>query len=514
MKRKPVVFLSSVFRDLKQHRDRIYRIITEEFGWECNAYESHSEEYVGSTEKACLNKVEACDLFIGVFWKHSGSVIPHDNVYITEMEYYRARNLRKPMRMYVVNAGPEDADADLEYFIKSMMEPDNGLCIEFCKDFHELITKLKKGLDYFGDCWEKGDVAHWVPSFLIDKILKDRGFLIENSELYRLPRRAQVMAGPVDMRHFRRKVELMRSDYERSEFQRAGEIGSELLLDFLNAGISFEKKELLPLWTDFLRMWAGTCTWLNILNVPYGGVWAARILRETYQAQEHWASFHDSASLLSHVHYVQACSTKDESLFMGVRPTRRKRFQDERRAIISIQAGLEEKRQQLLRKALDYDKMFVTRSKPKYLYLYRAYIYQVMGDYEQAISDFERMIYYYQESSDDFSYINTLADFGGTKVLRAINDKVSKSTKSKLIKDGLRSLQKAHERVQMYSAPQWLPYRLIIEKEYAKGLLLSGDKETAGSLLAGLYQTAVIEGLSQQAGSIGILLDKSRDLLP
>jgi tetratricopeptide (TPR) repeat protein len=516
MNRKPVVFLGSVFRGVKKRREQLYRIITEDFGWECNAYEFHSEEYVGSPESACLNEVEDCDLYIGIFWKHAGSIISHDNLYITELEYYRARKLRKPMMIYVVEAEPESRDAHLDYFIKTMMEPDNGPCIEFCKNFHELISKIKKGLDFFGDCWGKGEIASWAPSFLIDKILTGLGFLTEHTELYHLPRQALFLSRDTDVTHLRRRLDAMRRYYERAELQRTGEVGSDLLLAFLKAGISFEKKELLPMWAEFLRMWAGTCTWLNLLNMPYDAVWAARMLRETYEAQEQWPAFHDSASLVSHTFYVQSCSKRDEKLLLGIEPTRRKRFQEERQAIFSLQVGLEKERQQLLQKALEYDKLFVARTKPKYLYLYRAYIYQVMGHYDQAISDFERMALYRREtySSDDIGYIDILADFGGTKVLKAVKDRMSKASKSKLLNEGLHLLEDAHEKAQMYSSsPRQLPYYIIIEKEYAKGLLFSGDKKAAGSLLERVYQMAVKEGLSQQAGSIGILLDKSRGLL-
>jgi len=92
---------------------------------------------------------------------------------------------------------------------------------------------------------------------------------------------------------------------------------------------------------------------------------------------------------------------------------------------------LEEERQQLLRKALEYDELFLARSKAPGLHLYRAYIYQVMGNYDQAILDFERMAAYRRSaySSNDISYIDTLADLGGTKVLKAVNDQISKTKK-------------------------------------------------------------------------------------
>jgi tetratricopeptide (TPR) repeat protein len=516
MNRKPVVFLSSVFRGLKKYREQMYRIITQDFGWECNAYEFHSERYIGSTERACLKEVDGCDLYVGVFWKSAGSSMPHDNVYITELEYYRARKLRKPMMIYVVEADPEFVEANLALFIATIKEPDSGQIIQFCKNFSDLTSKFKSGLNYFGECWVKGETASWAPSFLMDNVLKDLGFLTEHPELYHLPRHSLAVTRLVDIAHLQHEIDAMRRHHERSEFYSAGEVGAELLLAFLNAGISFEKKELLPLWAEFLYMWAGTCTWLNILNMPYDAVWAARMLSEIYEAQAKWPSYYDTASLISHTLYVQSCATNDEKLSLGIAPTGKKRFQEERRAIFSIQIGLEKKRQHTLQKALDYDKLFVARSKPNYPYLYRAYIYQVMGNYDQAILDFERMAAYRRDSysSNDISYIDILSDLGGTKVLKAINDKVTKTTKSELLKDGLHLLREAHEKAQMYSSsPRRLPFYVIIEKEYAKGLLFSGDKRTAESLLEKLHRIAIKEGLSQQAGSIGILLDKSRGLL-
>jgi tetratricopeptide (TPR) repeat protein len=489
----------------------MYRVITQDFGWKCPAYEFHSEKYVGSTENGCLKEVDGSDLYIGVFWKRAGSSIPHDNLHITELEYYRARKSRKPMRIYVVGADAESVDANLDHFITTIMEPDNGQCIQFCKDFSELVSKFKKDLDYFGECWVKGETAYWTPSFLTDKILRHLSFLTDHPELYHLPRRgALVASGPVDVGQLRQSISTMQKHYERAEFYKAGAAGSQLLLTFLKAGISFEKKELLPSWAEFLRMWAGTCTWLNLLNIPYGAVWAARVLRETYEAQEQWPSFNDSASLISHTYYVQACSLYDEKLSLSTAPKGKKRFQKERREIFRLQMGLEEERQKSLKKALAYDKLFLARSTPPDLYLYRAYIYQVMGDYDQAILDFERLAYHRSHAANEINYIDTIADLGGTKVLKAVNDKISKSAKSKLLNDGLRLLREAHEKAQSYTAARWLPWYIIVEKEYAKGFLLSGDKETAGILLNRLHRMAMKEGLSQQAGSIRILLEKSQ----
>jgi hypothetical protein len=54
-----------------------------------------------------------------------------------------------------------------------------------------------------------------------------------------------------------------------------------------------------------------------------------------------------------------------------------------------------------------------------------------------------------------------------------------------------------------------IPTYLIIEKEYAKGLLNTGHRKAASSLLTSLYELARQEGLSQQAQSIGVLLNRA-----
>jgi hypothetical protein len=504
----PIVFLSSVFGGFLRQRQKLRAIIADEFGFECLAYESESERFGGAPRPACLQAVDSSDLYVGVFWKRAGTIVPTDNLTLTELEYYRARKNRKLMRVYVLEADASQVELDLKLFLETIGQPDNGICIEFCKDFARLQSVLRRDLEYFGKCWSQGKTPPWQPSFLTNRILKHLQCLLTYADLYRLP--ADYVNHHklwTDREYLRQQVIAMQYHYSRCEFLRCGEIGSQLLVAFLTQHSKVSINRIPPLWVDFLTMWAGTCTWLNILNVPYGGVEAARLVGEIHEAKEDWPSHHSNASILSNTCYVEACSLADEQQKLAMLPSRS--FRREQRDMRKLQWDLERRRQDRLKKALNYYKLFMARFRPRYLNLYRAYIYQVQGNYDQAISDFSDMAMDRRYGSNELSYLDVIADLGTTKILKAKRDELSRSSKRNLISEGMFLLNEAHQRVQQYSSYPTLPTYLIIEKEYAKGLLNSGQPQAAADLLTSLYMLARREGLSQQAESIRILLSRS-----
>ena len=509
--RKPVIFLSSVFGGFLSQRQKLRGIITNEFNFQCLTYESDAERFGGAPRRACLQAVDSADLYIGVFWKRAGSMIPHDNLTLTELEYYRARKNRKLLRIYVLEADAARVELNLKIFLETIKEPDNGICIQFCKDFGGLQSVLKRDLDHFGECWYQGTTPSWHPSFLTDRILRHFGFLLNHASLYHLPANYVNNHGIwTDQEYCEEQVSEMEHHYSRCEFLRCGEIGSQLLVAFLNLHSTVSTDSISQLWIRFLSMWTGTCTWLNILSVPYGSVWAARVLGEIYEAQEDWPSHFDNASLLSHVNYVEACSLEDEKQNLHMLPSLSSdSFREERRDMRKLQQELERQRQDRLNKALNYYKLFMARFRPPYLNLYRAYIYQVQGHYDQAIRDFTLMATDRFYGQHELSYLDAIADLGTTKILKAKRHRISGSSKGRLISEGISLLNKAHEQVQRYSSYPTLPTYLIIEKEYAKGLLNTGHRKAASSLLTSLYELARQEGLSQQAQSIGVLLNRA-----
>lgn len=501
----PIVFLSSVFGGFLSQREKLRAIIADEFGFECLAYESKSESFGGAPRPACLHAVDSADLYVGVFWKRAGTMVPPDNLTLTEIEYYRARKNRKLMRVYVLEADASRVELNLKLFLETIKQPDNGICLEFCKNFAELKSVLRRDLEYFGKCWSQGETPPWRPSFLTDRILKNLKFLMNHADLYSLSADYQELW--TDREYLQQQVTVMQYHYSRCEFLRCGEIGSQLLVAFLTQHSKVSIDRIPQLWVDFLTMWSGTCTWLNILNVPYGGVEAARLVSEIYEAKEDWPSHYSNASILSNMYYVEACSLADEQQNLAMLPSRS--FRQEQRDMRKLQRELERERQDRLEKALNYYKLFMARSRPRYLNLYRAYIYQVQGHYDQAISDFSDMAIDRSYGSNELSYLDVTADLGTTKILKAKRDRLTQSAKRSLISEGMFLLNEAHARVQRYSSYPTLPMYLIIEKEYAKGLLNSGQPQAAADLLTSLYVLARREGLSQQAESILILLSRS-----
>jgi Domain of unknown function (DUF4062) len=115
------IYLSSTFVDLAPFRAALVKTlqrIRQQVDW--------MEDYEASEERPLtksLRDVGGCDLYIGLFAWRYGFMPPHDNPdhrSITELEYRHARDLSKPLRLYVLDdkapwdASFKDGDADLE----------------------------------------------------------------------------------------------------------------------------------------------------------------------------------------------------------------------------------------------------------------------------------------------------------------------------------------------------------------------------------------------------------------
>ena len=99
------VFLSSTFVDLIEHRnaakDAIERLDLQAGRME--TFGARAEEPLDT----CLNEIEACDLFVGIYAHRYGFIPEGADHSITEMEYDHAVKLGKPVFCFVLN---EDAD--------------------------------------------------------------------------------------------------------------------------------------------------------------------------------------------------------------------------------------------------------------------------------------------------------------------------------------------------------------------------------------------------------------------
>jgi hypothetical protein len=163
---KPRVFVSGVVHGLKDYRERVRRIIEQEFGWEYVG----SESFWGPALSACLTAVGHSDLYIGLFGRRAGSPVEPHELPMSELEYYSAVNARIPVRVFVIRcAFPEGRlDAFLTFLRE---EKELGQFLEVCNDRSDLEQKIRKDLAYFGELRNQGMTARMVPPLILADML-------------------------------------------------------------------------------------------------------------------------------------------------------------------------------------------------------------------------------------------------------------------------------------------------------------------------------------------------------
>jgi hypothetical protein len=479
MRQTPKVFISSVVVSLEEHRERIYEIITNEFHWLCNASGISDQAFGGPPKTACFNAIEDSDLYLGVFWKRSGSlVIPH-NLFMTEMEFYHALNLRKSMRIYVLEA--QRRDEYLRLFLDHITnEPEEGQYIRFCKDMADLLRKIREDLKYFGDRWFKGRTP-WIPSIFLEAEMQNIGVLSNELLHYniKVPARNKIIYDPdwtVE------RVAIMQEHYEKLEFPQAFEVGASILQAFLSNRLLLKNKEFLSLWADFLRMWAGSCTWLGKVDDNFGALWAAKQRRQTYRILEAWSEMNESTGLITNCFYVHANMKKIKAAYTNS-PTWQVYFEGQHKFA--------------LQRAAAYDEEYIARVAYPSSHSHRPYILRELGEYDQAISDLEkRMIY--TSNTNEMSFINLKAQLGTTIILKG------KERRARgVLRDGMRLLREAESEVKEYYSS---PYYLTVMKKVAMGVLLTGETDEAKQMLHILHADAFQRKLFHQAWAIHAIL--------
>lgn len=304
MKRPPVIFISSVFEGFEYVRDQIYKIITEEYGWGCNEYRNTSEKWLGSPVSTSSDKVDEADLYIGLFWKSIGSK-GIENIPITEIEYLEAQNNQIPIKIFEINTPSLKRELALELLLEEVKDPDTGSVVECCKNFKDLIKKLKRFLDYFGCLWEKGEEGKLKPpSFLYElvKKYKDRLFELEPTQVVIPP---VFLKKPLNEDEVLATLRLMHNQYHSSKYYCVIETGAKLWHFFLSDK-NIKNNRMLSSFADFLGIWSGSCTWLGMTSFPYGMVTTAKLRKEVFQRLNLLTERSNANSLISHANYVQA----------------------------------------------------------------------------------------------------------------------------------------------------------------------------------------------------------------
>lgn len=95
------VFISSTYNDLIEHRKAAHDAL-EKLGLHVIWMEAFGARPEEST-KACLDEVEECDLFVGIYAHRYGYIPKGTDVSITEQEFDHAQKLEKPTFDFIVN---------------------------------------------------------------------------------------------------------------------------------------------------------------------------------------------------------------------------------------------------------------------------------------------------------------------------------------------------------------------------------------------------------------------------
>lgn len=95
------VFISSTYKDLIDYRAAAIRAV------EGTNYQASKMEVFGARPDepldACLKEVEESDFFIGIYAHRYGYIPANSDISITEMEYVHAKNLGKPIYIFVID---------------------------------------------------------------------------------------------------------------------------------------------------------------------------------------------------------------------------------------------------------------------------------------------------------------------------------------------------------------------------------------------------------------------------
>ena len=103
-----VIYISSTYEDLKDHREAVYRALRR-LGHDVHAMEDYVATDARPLDK-CLGDVAAADVYLGIFAWRYGFVPNKDNPQgqsITEREYRHAVERGKPCLIFLLH---EDAD--------------------------------------------------------------------------------------------------------------------------------------------------------------------------------------------------------------------------------------------------------------------------------------------------------------------------------------------------------------------------------------------------------------------
>lgn len=447
-KRVPKVFISSTVKGVKPedsglepYREKLYKLVTEKFKWECTCSGISDQYFWGPALAACLKAVEDSNFYIGIFWKRHGFIVIPQEMSITELEFYRAINLRKPMRIYIIHDDNREILLQLSLdFI--MSDPEIAPYVCFC-NLSELEEKVKIDLEEFGNAWDSEEgIDRFVPPYYIDESLKMLDLLPSELLFLEEPPIAKHL---FDKDFVLKKLQDMESNYSKYKFEDVLRDGWDVLnmLRFKPPG---KYKEYRTLWAKFLGLWSGACNWSGHIEGSLGSVWASKSLLEIYRLLEAWSLFGSSAGGLSSTLYTLTGIKDAKSLVVGD----------------VWQEVLKKQRVQLLKEALrccNYALIKSGRVQGGLLSI-RGSIHRELGNYKSAVADFRCAI---DIGGSEESHASHLSNLGLSQILDGDRQK------------GMRNLERNKEICDRVKSP----WTVRIRKRFGEGLIVTQNWDEA-----------------------------------
>ena len=147
---KKIVFISSTYQDLAEHRRAVWQAL-EEFDVSVRGMEQFGARPEVPLE-TCLAEVEQSDVYVGIIAFRIGSIHPESAKSFTQLEYERASSLNKAILIYLVDEESarvrySDIDPDvqdrekLSAFKRTLRESHT---VDTFTDPEDLAEKLKR----------------------------------------------------------------------------------------------------------------------------------------------------------------------------------------------------------------------------------------------------------------------------------------------------------------------------------------------------------------------------------
>lgn len=449
-KRLPKVFISSTIKGVKRgdpglepYRQKLHKMITDEFKWDCICSGESDQYFWGPSLAACLNNVENSDLYIGIFWRRYGSiVIPHE-ISMTEFEFYRARNLRKPMRIYIIRDESNYREEQLKLFLDlTMSDPEIATYACFC-DLSQLEEKVRIDLELFEKAFDsEEEIDKFVPPYYIDESLKMLDLLPSELIILKEP---PLTKASFDKEFVLKKLKDMETNYSEYKFDGVLQNGWDVL-NVLKLTPPGKYKEFRTLWARFLRLWSGACNWFGYIEGSMGSVWASKSLLEIYRILEDWSLFNSWVGGVSSTLYTLAGIK--EAKTHGVGGKWQKEFRKEN--------------MHLLKHALSCCNYAFSKSGTISggLLSVRGNIHRELRNFKFAIADFQLAI---NIGGSEEYHASLLGDLGLTQIIKGD------------YRNGMRNLERGAKMCDRFKSP----WKVRILKRFGEGLIVMQEWEEA-----------------------------------